>query len=69
MKAKIGDVIKTNVNIGEGYPEGSKLRVHGVIDEINEVMAYPMWYEKGMKCFGFCVFLEDDDYELCNINF
>lgn len=26
MKAKIGDVIKTSVNVGEDYPEGSKLR-------------------------------------------
>lgn len=44
--------------------EYSIFKVHEVIKETDEVVAYPVWYEKGMKCFGRCLILEKDTYEV-----
>jgi hypothetical protein len=63
-KAKVGDTIRATIYIAENYPAGSLWKVHKIIESLNEVVAYPTWYEEGMKCFGYCVCLENDDYEL-----
>lgn len=44
--------------------EYSIFKVHKVIEETNEIVAYPVWYEKEMKCFGRCLILKKDDYEV-----
>ncbi|WCK57012.1 hypothetical protein PP175_27875 (plasmid) [Aneurinibacillus sp. Ricciae_BoGa-3] len=62
--AQIGDLILTTIYVGEGYPAGSILKVHDRMDDLQEVIAYPTWYEKGMTCFGIVVSLETEDYEV-----
>lgn len=62
--AKVGELIQTTVFVVSGYPAGSILRVHDEVPELNEIIAYPPHYVEGMNCFGYVVFLEQDDYKV-----
>lgn len=61
-KALKGEFIQTQIYICEEYPSKSVLKVEKVSTEFDEIMACPIQYEEGMKCFGIKVFLEHDDY-------